>query len=68
MYNSAINGIISEEDWKYTSHDSQYEMLKTTALSLLRKIAINLRTTESYTIMVDECTNVLNHEQVSLLF
>ena len=50
---------------KYTSHDIQNEMLKIMALSILRKIAVNLRTTEFYTIMVDECTDISNHEQVS---
>ena len=49
---------------KYTSHDIQNEMLKIMALSILRKIVVNLRTTEFYTIMVDECTDISNHEQV----
>ena len=56
---------LQKKTGKYTSHDIQNEMLKIMALSILRKIAVNLRATEFYTIMVDECTNVSNHEQVS---
>ena len=56
---------LQKKTGKYTSHDIQNEMLKIMALSILRKIAVNLRATEFYTIMVDECTDVSNHEQVS---
>ena len=56
---------LQKKSGKYTSHDIQNEMLKLMALSILRKIAVNLRTTEFYTIMVDECTDISNHEQVS---
>ena len=56
---------LQKKTGKYTSHDIQNEMLKIMALSILRKIAVNLRTTEFYTIMVDECTDISNHEQVS---
>ena len=51
---------------KFTSHDIQNEILKVMALSVLRKIAANLQNTQFYTIMVDECADVGNHEQVCL--
>ena len=71
MYTYNIRTTLQLMEWlqkktgKYTSHDIQNEMLKIMALSILRKIAVNLRTTEFYTIMVDECTDISNHEQVS---
>ena len=71
MYTYNIRTTLQLMEWlqkktgKYTSHDIQNEMLKLMALSILRKIAVNLRTTEFYTIMVDECTDISNHEQVS---
>ena len=71
MYTYNIHTTLQLMEWlqkktgKYTSHDIQNEMLKIMALSILRKIAVNLRTTEFYTIMVDECTDISNHEQVS---
>ena len=71
MYTYNIRTTLQLMEWlqkktgKYTSHDIQNEMLKIMALSILHKIAVNLRTTEFYTIMVDECTDISNHEQVS---
>ena len=71
MYTYNIRTTLQLMEWlqkktgKYTSHDIQNKMLKLMALSILRKIAVNLRTTEFYTIMVDECTDISNHEQVS---
>ena len=57
-------------DWlrkkgKFTSHDTQNEILKFMALSVLREIAVNLQRTELYTIMVDECADIGNREQVT---
>ena len=62
--------IIQILDWlrkkgKFTSHDTQNEILKFMALSVLREIAVNLQRTEFYTIMVDECADIGNREQVT---
>ncbi len=63
--------IIQILDWlqkkkgKFTSHDIQNEILKLMALSVLREIAGNLQRTEFHTIMVDECADIGNHEQVT---
>ena len=63
--------IIQILDWlqkkkgKFTSHDTQNEILKLMALSVLREIAVNLQHTEFYTIMVDECADIGNREQVT---
>ena len=60
--------IIQILDWlqkkkgKFTSHDTQNEILKLMALSVLREIAVNLQRTELYTIMADECADVGNRE------
>ncbi len=39
-------------------------MLKVMALTVLREIAANIRSTDFYTITVDECTDISNQEQV----
>ena len=57
-------------DWlrkkgRFTSHDTQNEILKFMALSVLREIAVNLQRTELYTIMADECADIGNREQVT---
>ena len=62
--------IIQILDWlqkkgKFTSHDTQNEILKLMALSVLREIAVSLQRTELYTIMVDECADIGNREQVT---
>lgn len=51
---------------KYTSAEVQNEMLQVMALQLLRDISRNLHSASFYTIMVDETTDVSNHEQVVL--
>ena len=65
QYNSQLTKWLQKKTGKYTSHDIQNEMLKIMALSILRKIAVNLRATEFYMIMVDESTDISNHEQVN---
>lgn len=47
------------------SHEIQNELLKIMSLSVLRKIASEIQTSEFFTIMIDECTDVANKEQVS---
>jgi len=49
---------------KYTSAEVQNEMLQVIALQLLRDISRNLHSASFYTIMVDETTDVFNHEPV----
>ena len=49
---------------KYTSADIQNEMVKVIALRVLRKIAGSLQSTQFFTVMVDETTDVSNVEQV----
>ena len=63
--------IIQILDWlqrkkgKFTGHDTQIEILKLMALSVLREIVVNLQRTEFYTIMVDECADIGNRELVT---
>jgi len=40
-------------------------MLKIMSQHVLRKIASNLQSTEFVTVMMDECTDSMNHEQVT---
>ena len=42
----------------------QNEILKLMSLSILRKIGSDLQATEFVTIMMDECADVSNNEQV----
>jgi len=58
---------LEKKTGNFTSHDLQNEMLKVMALTVLREIAANIRGTEFYTVMVDECTNTSNQEQVSAI-
>ncbi len=46
------------------SHETQNELLKLMSVNILRKISSNLKSTEFCTIMMDECTDVGNREQV----
>ena len=50
----------------YMSHEVQNELIKLMALSVLRKIAGDLQATEYISVMIDECTDVQNKEQVIL--
>ena len=44
--------------------DSQNEMLKIMAMNVLRKVASDLQAANFYSIMMDECTDISNKEQV----
>lgn len=49
---------------RYTNHHIQNELLKLMSVNVLRAIARNLQTTDFITIMMDECTDIANQEQV----
>ena len=49
---------------KYTHNTIQNEMMKITALQILREIAKNLQDTDFYSVMDDETTNVSNVSQL----
>ena len=51
---------------KYTSHEVQNE-IELMALRVLREICEFLHSTEFYTVMIDECTDVSNQEQVAII-
>ena len=70
LYNTMLCILIQILDWlrkkgKFTSHDTQNEILKLMALCVLREISVSLQRTELYTIMVDECADIGNREQVT---
>ena len=44
--------------------DSQNKMLKIMAMNVLRKVASDLQAANFYSIMMDECTDISNKEQV----
>jgi len=49
---------------RYMSHEIQNELIKLMALQIQRKIATDLQSTEFISVMIDECTDVQNQEQV----
>lgn len=49
---------------RYMSHEVQNELIKLMAHHVQRKIAANLQLTEFISVMIDECTDVNNQEQV----
>ena len=46
------------------SHEVQNELIKLMALHVQQKIAANLQSTEFISVMIDECIDVNNQEQV----
>ena len=48
------------------SHEVQNELIRLMALSVLRKIAGDLQATEFISVMIDECTDIQNKEQVNI--
>jgi len=59
---------ISRKSNEYTSSEIQNEMLQTMALHNLRDIAPSLHSTAYFTVMVDECTDMSNSEQLVICF
>ena len=55
------------ENERYCSHDIPNELLKCMALRVQREVIAQLHTSKFFTIMVDECTDVTNKEQVGSL-
>ena len=61
------SGCSKKKTEKYTSHEVQNEILELVALRVLREICEFLHSTEFYTVRIDECTDVLNQEQVAII-
>ena len=60
---------LKKKDNKYTSPVIQNELLQLMSLQIIRDISGSIHEAKFYTIMIDECTDISNHEQlvVSLL-
>ena len=52
---------------KYTSHDIQNECLQIMALQILREVSQSVRDSGCYSIMADECTDIANKEQFTII-
>jgi hypothetical protein len=52
---------------KYTSHSIQNECLQIMALQILRQVSHNIQNSMCFSIMADECTDVANKEQFTLV-
>ena len=63
---SDIKDWLKKKTDKYTSAKIQNEMLEVMALQVLRKLTSSLQESEFFTIMVDECTDSANHEQLAV--
>ena len=55
--NSFLNDWMKQKGGKYTSNDIQNEMMKVMALQVLREIAAEIRSANSFNIMVHEATS-----------
>ena len=53
---------------KYLSPLVQNEMLHVMSLSIMRSIATDLHSSDAFTVMADECTDVSNLEQLTICF
>ena len=53
---------------KYSSPEMQNEVLKLMSLSILRSIAKDIQSSDCFTVMADECTDVANREQPAICF
>ena len=63
-----ISGWMAKKTDKYTSPDIQNEILQIMALHILWVIALKIHKGQFYAIMVDECTDASNKEQLVLCF
>ena len=54
---------MDEEKGEMYQHDMQNEIIRVMGLTVVCEITTWLQATEFYTIMVDECTDVVNQEQ-----
>ena len=54
-----------ERKKKYLCSDVQNEMLKIMRQNILRSVASNIQSTEFVSVMMDECTDSRNNEQVN---
>lgn len=59
--------VLDRPRFKYTSPDIQNEILSIMALKVLREIVCQLQSSV-HTVMIDETTDILNTEQVVLVF
>ncbi|XP_011403413.1 PREDICTED: zinc finger MYM-type protein 1-like [Amphimedon queenslandica] len=62
-----LNGMVKRKNESYLSHEVQNELLKLMSNALLRGIANTLQNTNFITVMIDECTNISNTEQVVIV-
>ena len=63
-----ISGWIAKKTDKYTSPDIQNEILQIMALHILRVTTSEIHKAQFHSIMVDECTDASNKEQLVLCF
>uniref|UniRef100_A0A1X7V1P6 DUF4371 domain-containing protein n=1 Tax=Amphimedon queenslandica TaxID=400682 RepID=A0A1X7V1P6_AMPQE len=59
--------MVKRKNESYLSHEVQNELLKLMSNALLRGIANTLQNTNFITVMIDECTNISNTEQVVIV-
>ena len=52
---------------KYTSHETQNELLSIMSLQVIHEIASQIQSAPYFTVMIDEATDLANIEQVVLV-
>ena len=57
---------IQKKTGNYTSHDIQNEILDLMAKSVLREIVDQIKQAGFYSLLADECTDIVNKEQLTI--
>ena len=65
---SDIRDWLKKKTDKYKSGEIQNEMLEVMALQVIQNLTLQLQESEFFSIMVDECTDSSNHEQLAICF
>ncbi len=66
--NPELSAWLKKKGDTYLSPEIQNEMLQVMSMSILRSIASSLHSTDAFSIMADECTDISNHEQLAICF
>ncbi len=64
--NPELTDWILKKKCKYTSHEIQNECLQIMAMHIARRLSQAIRTAACFTVMADECTDILNKEQFTI--
>ena len=64
---AALSEWLKRKDDKYTCHQVQNELIKIMVCEVLQEVSSSLHKSPFLTVMVDETTDVSNHEQATIV-